>query len=121
MDQLEQAKHVYEMAPPAEEQSAYDYLPVWLDPYIPGLYKTEGEENPIVWVKFFTPDSSWTWYVIEANDPRIFGLVEGFETELGYFDLREISAARGPWGLRIERDLFWKPRRLSEVRNDKTG
>jgi len=29
---------------------------------IPDLYETEGETNPLCYVKLFTPDSNWTWY-----------------------------------------------------------
>ena len=32
-EKLEEARRVYELAPPVEEQSAYDYLPAWLEPY----------------------------------------------------------------------------------------
>lgn len=84
---------------------------------LPPLYSTEYDPDPTVWVKFFTPDASWTWFGIEFDGSDLFfGLVEGLETELGYFSLSEIKAVRGPMGLPIERDLYWKPRRLSEVR-----
>ncbi len=33
---------------------------------IPRLYATEQVKDPIVHVKFFTPDSSWTWYLTYA-------------------------------------------------------
>jgi hypothetical protein len=26
------------------------------------LYSQEKVEHPTVWVKFFTPDSSWSWF-----------------------------------------------------------
>lgn len=82
------------------------------------LYETENDPNPIVLAKFFTPDSDWTWYATEY-DPEtrtFFGLVVGFEIELGYFSLDELEAARGPLGLPIERDLLFTPTRLSEVK-----
>ena len=44
-----------------------------------------------------------------------FGLVDGFEKELGYFSLAELEAVRGPLGLPIERDLYWKPKTLEEI------
>ena len=34
---------------------------------IPDLYATEGETNPLCYVKLFTPDSNWTWYIIEFS------------------------------------------------------
>ena len=67
-------------------------------------------------VKFFTPDSSWTWYATEFDgDDTFFGLVDGHEEELGYFSLRELQSVRGPLGLPIERDLYWQPRPLREI------
>jgi Protein of unknown function (DUF2958) len=38
-------------------------------------------------VKFFTPDSSWTWYASEFDGSMFYGLVVGLEMELGYFSL----------------------------------
>jgi hypothetical protein len=40
--------------------------------------------------------------------------VKGFEVELGLFSLEEMAAIK-VMGLGIERDLYWTPRRLSEV------
>ena len=74
---------------------------------LPALYASENTKDPMVWCKFFTPDSSWTWYVIEYDGQDTFyGLVDGFERELGYFSLSEISAVRGHLGLPIERDRY---------------
>ncbi len=67
-------------------------------------------------VKYFTPDSNWTWYASEFDGEDIFfGLVSGFEVELGYFALSELEEARGPLGLPIERDLHFEPRTLKEL------
>jgi hypothetical protein len=69
-------------------------------------------------VKFFTPDSSWTWYASEFNgDDIFFGLVIGFEAEFGYFSLSELESVRGPLGLPIERDLHFEPKSLEELRD----
>ena len=89
---------------------------------IPGLYTTENEPDPTVHAKYFTPDSSWTWYVLEFDgEDLFFGLVVGLETELGYFSLAELQAVRGPWGLPIERDLYFTPKPLSAVREAHAG
>jgi len=67
-------------------------------------------------VKYFTPDSSWTWYASEFDgEDLFFGLVIGFEVELGYFSLRELQEVRGPLGLPIERDLYYEPRSLRDL------
>jgi hypothetical protein len=73
-------------------------------------------DEVLVQTKFFTPDSGWTWYATEFDGGDIFfGLVAGFEVELGYWSLSELEAARGPWGLPIERDLWFKPTPLSQL------
>lgn len=88
---------------------------------IPALYSTDGQkgDRPVV-CKFFTPDSNWSWMVLEGEkqengDWYFFGLVEGFETELGYFSLNELKAAKGPLGLPVERDLYLGNKTLQEV------
>ncbi len=87
---------------------------------LPPLYSQEKEEDPIVYAKFFTPDSNWTWYVFEGeqadDDFMFFGYVNGFELEAGYFALSELESIRGPFGMLIERDIYFKPRPWSEVR-----
>ena len=45
-----------------------------------------------------------------------FGLVIGMEMELGYFSLSELESVRGSLGLPIERDLYFKPKTLQELR-----
>ena len=56
---------------------------------------------------------------VGRRDGECFGLVEGFETELGYFDLTELSEVavmgRVP---AVERDLYWEPKTLGEVRKE---
>jgi hypothetical protein len=78
---------------------------------LPALYAQDGKpaEDVPVPVKFFTPDSNWTWYATEFDpaEGRFFGLVCGHENELGYFMLAELENARGPLGLKIERDRHW--------------
>lgn len=91
-------------------------MPPELAATIPPLYATEKQVDPTAWLKWFTPDSSWTWFVTEFDPEQklAFGLVDGQDTELGYFSLEELDASRGPLGLRIERDLWWTPRPLSQ-------
>ncbi len=83
---------------------------------LPPLYSQEEVEDPMIICKFFYPDFSWTWYAIEFDgQDQFFGLVDGDEKELGYFSLTELMANRGKLGLPVERDLYFKPCRLSEV------
>ena len=83
---------------------------------LPPLGHTEGAEDPVASVKFFTPDSNWTWYAVEFDgEDRFFGLVDGFEKELGYFSLSELESVTGPLGLKIERDMYFDPTPLSKL------
>lgn len=85
----------------------------------PPLYSQDGkkpEEVKII-AKFFHPVGSWTWYAAEFDpvEGRFFGLVRGFESELGYFSLEELESVRGPMGLGIERDRFFGNHTLAEA------
>lgn len=90
---------------------------------LPPLYATKDipEEEKEIIAKFFSPDSNWTWYVVEGefdedlSTYKFFGLVEGHETEWGYFVLRELEDARGPLGLRIERDRFFTGTKIKDL------
>jgi len=90
-----------------------------LERQMPALYAQEGKgDEAVVFAKFFTPDSSWTWYATEyrPEERLFFGLVDGQYQELGYFSLDELESVKGPLGLPIERDLHWRPMTLGEVR-----
>src|SRR5271154_5695449 len=74
------------------------------------LYSQENNPNPKILCKFFTPWSYWTWFVTEGQknadgDWLFFGMVHGMEKELGYFTLSELQSIKGPFGLKIERDM----------------
>ena len=73
---------------------------------LPPLYanETQGMTASVI-VKYFTPDSNWTWYATEFDGEDIFfGLVVGHVIELGYFSLSELESIRGPLGLLVEQD-----------------
>jgi|SRR5690606_28367520 len=92
-------------------------LPPNLRATLPPLYSTEDVADPVVHAKFFSPTSGWTWYVTEFDgEDTFFGLVEGWDVELGYFSLSELESVRGAGGLPIERDLHFKPQSLSKIR-----
>lgn len=84
---------------------------------LPELYS--GEEKGLdaqVQVKFFTPDSNWSWFASEFDGRDLFfGLVVGLEIELGYWSLAELEQVRGPLGLPIERDLYFEAKTLREL------
>ena len=85
---------------------------------LPPLYSQEQKGgDAIAQVKFFTPDSNWTWYPSEFDpeEELFFGLVHGFEWEFGYFSLSELEQTTGPLGLPIERDRYWNPKPFKEI------
>ena len=90
---------------------------------IPDLYETEGFLNPTCYVKLFTPDSNWTWWVLEYDgEDTFFAMVHGHEKELGYVSISELESVKGPMGLKVERDKYFTPKRYGDIEelNDKT-
>ena len=94
-------------------------LPEDIAKTLPKLYEQDSKgDAAIAYVKFFDPCSQWTWYAMEFDgDDTFFGLVIGFETELGYFSLKELEGVRNRFGLGIERDLYFKPMTLKELKD----
>lgn len=86
---------------------------------LPGLYSTEHELDPMVWLKFSIPAAGWTWYVIEFDgDDLFYGYVLGFEKEFGYFRLSELEGVGGELGIHVECDEYFQPTRLSRLRKE---
>ena len=88
-----------------------------LEKKFPEICETQNQEDPIVQAKYFCPWNGWTWFATEFDKEEgiFYGLVAGLEVELGYFSLNEFKTVEGPFGLKIERDLYWDPKPLSEV------
>jgi hypothetical protein len=62
-------------------------------------------------VKLFVPWGAGTWLLSEMDENGIaFGLCDlgHGSPEMGYVDTNEIMSVRGPFGLKIERDMRWK-------------
>ena len=72
------------------------------------------DPDPAPVVKYFSPVGAATWLATEldADGDTLFGLADlGFGCpELGSFSLAEIEALRLPFGLTVERDLFFASR-----------
>ena len=87
---------------------------------LPALYTQESKgDDAIAHVKFFTPDAQATWYATEFDgDDTFFGYCDlGYGSpELGCFSLSELLKVRGKLGLPIERDRYFKPTTLAEVK-----
>ncbi len=91
---------------------------------IPALYANDSVsdyDSVLAHAKLFSPYTGWRWYVTEWDRETglCFGLVQGFDTELGYFDLTELAEATVFGGVpAVERDLYWKPKTLGEIRRE---
>ncbi len=86
---------------------------------LPPLYSQENEKDPTIICRFFLPLTKWAWYVTEFDGKdTFFGFVSGEYPKLGYFTLSELENAEGPYGLGVERDMFFQPIKLSEVKKE---
>ena len=64
------------------------------------------------YLKLFSPTGSATWLITEiVDEDTLFGLCDlgmGFP-ELGYVSLQELESVELPFGLKIERDMYFTP------------
>jgi len=76
------------------------------------------EGDRTAYVKFFTPWAGWTWYGCEyqPEEKLFYGYVEGLEKEWGYFSLEELEQLRGPFGLKVERDVYFEPTKVGVMK-----
>lgn len=94
-----------------------ELIPNEIKKTIPKLYETEEQEDPVVYIKLFL--DGWTWYITEFSiDENIaFGyVISPFGSELGYFSIEELKSTRGRLGTWIERDLYFSPMPLSQIK-----
>ena len=87
---------------------------------IPHIYEQDGKgDDAIVYVHWFSPYSGWDWYCTEydPDEGLCFGLVKGIADELGYWTVADLEEGNRNYGFQlIERDLWWNPCKLSDVR-----
>ena len=76
------------------------------------------KRKPIAYVKLFNPSGLGTWWLSELDENnRIYGIAEIHEKEYGYFSLDELKEIKSqPFGLGIERDKWFKPTPLNEIK-----
>ena len=51
----------------------------------------------------------------EGDTYTFYGYVVSNFPRYGYFSLSDLEEAVGPWGLKIERDMHFKPCKLGDV------
>ena len=62
--------------------------------------------------KLFTPWGRATWLITGIQDGILYGYADlgmGCVEHGGIASLEELEAIRGPFGMKIERDLYWEP------------
>lgn len=93
-----------------------------LSQYKPGTQSEK--QKPLAIAKFFSPVGRGTWYVLEAeqindDDWLFYGYVESPISpefnEYGHFTLKELESVELPFGLKIERDIFFEPVEIESV------
>jgi hypothetical protein len=118
-------KHITDIQrlPPAEKNRAKHPAHILMNDEIgqrlAPLYSNEDKGlDAVAPVKYFHALSGWRWYASEY-DPKeriFFGLVAGYEIELGYFSLDELEEiGKDERTIPIERDLHYEPKTLKEL------
>jgi hypothetical protein len=83
------------------------------------LYSQEDAKDPLVVAKLFDPAGSATWWITEYDpvEKIAFCYVTGLVLdEWGYTSLVELESIKRPFGLTIERDLYFVQKRFCEVK-----
>lgn len=84
---------------------------------LPALRDTDGDRDAKAVVRFTNPrmrrpnGDPWEWFAIEFDGvDMFFGLVKGFETELGYFTISgDFAAVEDATGMAMMRDQYFQP------------
>lgn len=89
---------------------------------VPGLYGQDGAEDPTVYAHYFSCVNGWDWWLLEFDGTdEAFGLVEGYDDELGYFSIKEMAELNRQMGFAaVERDEHFSPKPLSAVGGEVT-
>lgn len=96
-----------------------ELLPAELRARLPPLYSQQSIADPVIYARFFTRISDFTWYIAEGSprhgDFLFFGYLIGLEREWGYFALSELQGPLARFHLPIERDLHFTPMPMSQA------
>ena len=80
-------------------------------------YSKQSDMAQNVVAKFFNPCGAGTWYLMNKHkdDDYCWGIVDLHEIEMGSFSMGELENIRLPFGLKIERDLYFEPMKAKDV------
>lgn len=100
-----------------EGMRKHKLMPESIRSKIPKLYFNDGNKNPMVHVKFFSPYSNYTLYVTEFDgEDTLYGYVTGMNyNEWGYSSLNELAEQNRNGLPLIERDLYFKPKKFKSI------
>ncbi|MCK9544957.1 MAG: DUF2958 domain-containing protein [Novosphingobium sp.] len=77
----------------------------------------ENAKDPIAIAKFFNPTGAGTWIATEYDSKNkiFYGFVSIFGDHWGSFSLKELEDLKLPFGLGIERDMYFEEQPISKV------
>tara|TARA_Y100000310_G_scaffold115265_1_gene113833 strand:+ start:521 stop:835 length:315 start_codon:yes stop_codon:yes gene_type:complete len=78
-------------------------------------YPMGADMEQMVVAKFFNPCGRGTWYLMNMDGDYCWGICHIYEWEIGSFSIGELEGVSMPFGLKIERDLYFKPVKASEL------
>ena len=84
---------------------------------LPKIDDTKGQKKKKLLVRLYTPWVFQSWEIAEY-DPKTrlcFGWVCGLERDWKYFNLDELESIQGPYGLKVVRDINFKPIIFSKI------
>ena len=94
-----------------------ELLPEKLKSKFPSIEEAKASKDPLIVAKYFHPMSNWTWYAAGYTDGIFWGLVDGHYVEMGIFSLEEMQEVE-VLGMGIERDLYFEPAKMSEIKKN---
>jgi Protein of unknown function (DUF2958) len=100
-----------------------ELLPQEIRAKIPKLYHTRCEEDPIAWVKFFSPFFNWRWYIVEFEEVDgvaiFYGWMVSSAEQNGRFIRSDLASMRAYFGITIEYDPQFVPCPLTHIQQEK--
>ena len=103
---------------PGTEEEMQQLMTEEIAKTVPKLYEQDGADDPTVYAHYFSCMNGWDWWLLEFDGTdEAFGLVEGYDDELGYFSIKEMAELNRQMGFAaVERDEHFTPKPLSAVR-----
>ena len=77
-------------------------------------YDKGSDMEQMVVAKYFDAMGDWKWFLMNMGEDEDYcwGIVKGFEVEMGSFLLSDLKEALG---LRFQRDLYFEPMKAKDV------